>query len=63
MSAYEFMNRIKMQENRSTEYNKKMKKKLRTIVLSPNVNDYDTGENIVLYKRRDVDTNSRDIFV
>ena len=57
------MNRIKMQENRSTEYTKKMKKKLRTIVLSPNVNDYDTGENIVLYKRRDVDTNSRDIFV
>ena len=52
-----------MQENRSTEYNKNMKKKLRTIVLSTNVNDYDTGENIVLYKKRDIHTNNCDIVV
>jgi hypothetical protein len=57
------MNRIKMEENRSTEYNKKMKKKLRTIVLSPNVNGYDTGEDIVLYKRRDTHTDNCDIFI
>ena len=40
-----------MQEG-STVNNKKMKKKLRTVVLSNNVNDYDTGEIFTLYKRQ-----------
>lgn len=52
-----------MQENESTDYNNEKRKKLRTIVLSPNVNDYDTGENILLYKRRGARSSDHDIFV
>ena len=50
-----------MQENRSTGYARKARKKLRTIVLSNNVNDYDTGENAVSYNKG-ADTKDRDIF-
>ncbi|HEY7081895.1 MAG TPA: hypothetical protein VH500_19550 [Nitrososphaeraceae archaeon] len=61
MSTHGFMNRVKMQENRSTGYYRKARKKLRIIVLSNNVNDYDTGENAVSNKKS-VDTKDRDIF-
>ena len=33
-----------MQGNRVKDNNKNKRKKLRTLVLSPNANDYDTGE-------------------
>jgi hypothetical protein len=48
MFTSEFMNRFDMQQNGTTEEddnNIKKKGKLKTIVLSPNVNDYDTGED------------------
>ena len=35
---------MNMQENTIKNNNKNKRKKLRTLVLSPNVNDYDTGE-------------------
>jgi hypothetical protein len=38
------MNTMNMQENTIKNNNKNKRKKLRTLVLSPNVNDYDTGE-------------------
>lgn len=55
------MNRFDMQETKTTDSNKKIRKKFRTIVLSPNVNDYDTGEDIMLNKRRGVRANDDDI--
>jgi hypothetical protein len=51
-----------MQENRPTGYDRKVRKRLRTIVLSNNVNDYDTGEDVILYKKS-AHNKSRDIFV
>ena len=56
MFTSEFMNRFDMQQNGTTDEddnngdnngdnNIKKKGKLKTIVLSPNVNDYDTGED------------------
>ena len=56
MFTSEFMNRFDMQQNGTTheddnnddnngDNNIKKKGKLKTIVLSPNVNDYDTGED------------------
>jgi|GEM_PF-4958016 hypothetical protein len=56
------MNRVKLQENGSTLYDRKIRKRLRTIVLSTNVNDYDTGEDIILYKKN-AHKNDHDIFV
>jgi hypothetical protein len=50
-----------MQETKTTDSNKKIRKKFRTIVLSSNVNDYDTGEDITLNKRRGVRANDDDI--
>ncbi|MFZ0328901.1 MAG: hypothetical protein WBP64_10990 [Nitrososphaeraceae archaeon] len=50
-----------MQETRTADSNKKIRKKFRTIVLSPNVNDYDTGEDITLNKWRGVRANDDDI--
>ena len=50
-----------MQENRSKGYDRRIRKKLRTIVLSNNVNDYDTGEDVVLYKS--ANAKNRDISV
>jgi hypothetical protein len=38
------MNTRNMQGNTIENNNKNKRKKLRTLVLSPNVNDYDTGE-------------------
>jgi hypothetical protein len=38
------MNTMNMQGNTIKNNNKNKRKKLRTLVLSPNVNDYDTGE-------------------
>jgi hypothetical protein len=38
------MNRMNMQGNTNNNNNKNKRKKSRTLVLSPNVNDYDTGE-------------------
>jgi hypothetical protein len=35
---------MNMQGNRVMDNNKNKRKKLRTLVLSPNANDYDTGE-------------------
>ena len=35
---------MNMQGNRVKDNNKNKRKKLRTLVLSPNANDYDTGE-------------------
>ena len=56
MFTSEFMNRFDMQQNGTTDEddnnddnngdnNIKKKGKLKTIVLLPNVNDYDTGED------------------
>jgi hypothetical protein len=56
------MNRVKLQENRSTPYDRKVRKRLRTIVLSTNVNDYDTGEDVILYKKN-AHKNDYDTFV
>ena len=61
MFVFEFKNRFDMQETRTADSNKKIRKKFRTIVLSPNVNDYDTGEDITLNKRRGVRANDDDI--
>jgi hypothetical protein len=38
------MNTMNTQGNTIKNNNKNKRKKLRTLVLSPNVNDYDTGE-------------------
>ena len=50
-----------MRETRTVDTNKKIRKKLRTIFLSPNVNDYDTGEDITLHKKHSMYANDYDI--
>lgn len=61
MFVFEFKNRCDVRETRTVDTNKKIRKKLRTIFLSPNVNDYETGEDITLHKKHSMYANDYDI--